>query len=187
MKKLILIILITIPFIGFGQVDKWKQGYISDYNTYEDNIFDFQIKIHNSLNETGDFSFYSKKFEDQYNRFTMTLEIDGILVRIRRENIGLNSYGDPRLIWYDEKNRFLNSYDEILKKQKGITYKFKNDDYYVVSGNFENKTFYFMTIKVRSEDGSSILKVKLFYDNDEKELGSEMSDQIFSSLKNNLK
>ena len=185
--KRILFILITVPFIGFGQVDEWKQGYISDYNTYEDNIFNFQIKIHNSLNEIGDFSYYYKKFEDQHNRFTMTLEIDGIEVRTRRENIGSMSYGDPRLIWYDEKNRFLNSHDEILKKQKGITYKFKNDDYYVVSGNFENKTFYFMTIKIMSEYGNSILKVKLFYDNDEKELGSEMSDQIFSSLKNNLK
>ena len=88
----------------------------------------------------------------------------------------------------DDKNRFLNSYEEILRNQKGVSYEFKNDDYYVVSGNFENEIFYFMTIKILNDrGGSSILKVKLFYDADEKELGEEMSNQIFSSLKNHWK
>ena len=79
MKAFYTLIILLIPFVGFGQ-DKWKQGYISDYNTYEDKIFDFKIKIHNSLFETGVFDYYQKKFNDKYKRFTLTLEKDGILV-----------------------------------------------------------------------------------------------------------
>ena len=87
MKALYTLIILLIPFVGFGQ-DKWKQGYISDYNTYEDKIFNFKIKIHNSLFETGDESYYEKIFNDKYKRFTLILEKDGILVRYNRDPIG---------------------------------------------------------------------------------------------------
>jgi len=79
MRNTILTLLFTIPLIGYFQIEnKLGQGFVSNYNLYVDNIFDFQVKVHNSLNPKGHLSYYSKSFEDIYNYFLFEIEIDGV-------------------------------------------------------------------------------------------------------------
>lgn len=194
MKKLLFILLLTIPFVGFGQInDKWYQGFISDYNLYVDNIFNFQLKVHNSLNsnKTESEFYWEKVFEDTYSRFILKITVDGVDVISNKDPVpgSLIKLGDPRLIGGVEIDFFHKSYEEIIKSKKGISYKIKKDDFYVISGKSENISFYHKTI---FKDWY-LVTVNLMYNEDpfwseeiktkKLKLFSEMCEQIHNSLK----
>ena len=184
MKKILILLLLITPFIGFGQVnDKWNQKIISGYNLYVDNIFDFQVKIHNSLCSGPNSSYYTKYLKDEGGNFNFEISVDGVDVFPNKET------GDPRLVGGVEIDFFNKSFEDNLKSKEGISYKIKKDDFYVISGSYENITFYHKTIF----NGWFTVTVNLKYNKisywseeikkEKLKLFSEMCEQIHNSLK----
>ena len=185
MRNTILTLLFTIPLIGYFQIEnKLGQGFVSNYNLYVDNIFDFQVKVHNSLIPTGLSSWYTKSFEDLNGYFLFEIEVDGIDVFVNRDPVpgSLIKYGDPRLVfpWNGGRDLFVQSYGEVLKSKNGVTYNLLEDDFYVVSGTSDDLIYYYKTILI---DETYIVSVKLEYNVSKRELGSQICEQISNSFK----